>query len=131
LDVVERPNEALGTYELRIKRDLVDVSLARSPSSTNGDGNTAGATQQAYAYRVELSRGGVMASASGLDQPEVVLPQLCMRLLSHANVEPVGSRTRSEGHEAFQAALDATRLERGIEDRTPGRGAHEEEDHDD
>ncbi len=135
LDVTERLNEALGTYELRIKRDLVDVSLARSPSPANGDGNAAGATQKAFAYRVELSHGGVMASMSGLDQPEVVLPQLCLRLLSRVHVERVGSRARSEGYEAFQAALDATRLERGIEDRTdrtPRQGAHdEEEDHDD
>jgi hypothetical protein len=128
LDVVERLNEALGTYDLRIKRDLVDVSLARSPSSTNGDGNTAGAAQKAFAYRVELSKDGVMASAAGLDQPEVVLPQLCLRLLSRVHVEPVGSRARSDGYEAFQAALDATRLERGIEDRTPHEGTHEEED---
>jgi hypothetical protein len=83
---------------------------------------------QAYAYRVELSKDGVMASAAGLDQPEVVLPQLCLRLLSRVHVEQVGSRARSEGYEAFQAALDATRLERGIEDRTPHEGTHEEED---
>jgi hypothetical protein len=121
LDVVERLNDALGNYELRIKRELVDVSMAR-PNPANGDG--AAAAQKAYAYRVELSKDGVMASAAGLDQPEVVLPQLCMRLLSHANVEQVGGRPRTAGYEAFKAALDATRLERGIEDQ-PDR---EEED---
>ncbi len=127
LDVTERLNEALGTYELRITRALVGLSPVRTPAPGNGGGNAA-TPHQAYAYRVELSKEGVMASAAGLDQPEVVLPQLCLRLLSRVNVEPVGSRARSEGYEAFKAALDATRLERGIADGTPHEGPHEEED---
>jgi len=126
LDVTERLNAALGTYELRITRDLVDVSLARPVAPVNGEG-TAPIVQQAYAYRVELSQDGVLASAAGLDQPEVVLPQLCLRLLARAHVEPVGRRGRSEGCEAFKAALDALRLERGIADRILGEGTHEED----
>jgi hypothetical protein len=118
-DVVERLDEALGAYDLRIKRDLVDVAMAQP---ANGQ---APAPQKAYAYRVELTHGGVTASSSGLDQPEVVLPQLCLRLLSHVNVEAVGARPRSAGYEAFQAALDATRIERGIDE---GENTHHEED---
>jgi hypothetical protein len=125
LDVVERLNQSLGTYEVRIKRELVDVALARAQAPANGNGN--GQTQKAYAYRVELSKDGVMASAAGLDQPEVLLPQLCLRLLSHAGVEQVTPQQRSQGYEAFAAALEATRLERGIEDNVPQHGAEEDE----
>ena len=69
-----------------------------------------------------------MASAAGLDQPDFVLLQLCLRVLSHVNAERTGSQARSAGYEAFQGALEATRLERGIVDRTPQEGTHEEED---
>jgi len=122
-DVVDRLNQSLGTYELKIKRELVDVALARTqaPANVNGNGTQ---PQKAYAYRVELSKDGVMASAAGLDQPEIVLPQLCLRLLAHAGVERVGPKTKSAGYEAFAAALETVRLERGIEDRVPER--HEE-----
>ena len=122
VDVMERLNESLGTYDLRITRDLVDVAMARPPA--NGNGNAA-APQKAYAYRVELSHGGVTASSSGLDQPEVVLPQLSLRILTQSNVQAVGARPRSEGYEAFKAALDATRLERGI-DVNAGQQAEED-----
>ena len=123
-DVMERLNEALGTYDLRINRALVDVALA----PTGPVGNGARPVQQAYAYRVELSKGGVMASQSGLDQPEIVLPPLCLRVLSHANVERVGTQPRSAGYEAFQGAVEAVRLERGIVDRAPGEDPGREDD---
>ena len=127
LDVVERLNEALGSYEIRIQRGLVEIAMGRPQTLPHAAGTPA--PQQAYAYRVELMHNGVLAAAAGLDQPEVVLPQLFLRVLSHVNVERVGSRPRTDGYEAFQAAVDATRLERGIVDRAPGDpGPHEEED---
>jgi hypothetical protein len=119
-------NEVLGTYDLRINRALVDVSLA--PTGPVGNGSPLRPPQKAFAYRVELSHGGVMASQAGLDQLEIVLPQLCLRVLSHVNVERTGSQARSAGYEAFQGALEATRLERGIVDRTPGEPGNREED---
>ncbi len=127
LDVIERLNEALGSYELKITRDLVDVSLAR-PVAPGAEDAHAPIVQQAYAYRVELSKDGVMASVSGLDQPEVVLPQLCLRLLTHVGVQQTAPRQRTEGYEAFKAALESTRLERGIEDAPrAGESIDEEE----
>ena len=68
-----------------------------------------------------------MASVAGLDQPELVLPQLCLRVMTHAGVERTTPKPRSEGQEAFAAALEAARLERGIEDRVPQAGAEEED----
>jgi len=126
-DVVTQLNQSLGTYEVTIKREMVDVAMARTQVPANGNGN--GQTQKAFAYRVTLAKDGVMASASGLDQPEIVLPQLCLRLMAHAGVERVGPQQRTEGFDAFAAALEAVRLERGIEDPVPQRGA--EEDHND
>ena len=125
-DVMERLNEALQTYELRITRALVEVSLASTVPA--GNGAVGRPPQKAFAYRVELSHGGVMASQSGLDQPEIVLPQLCLRVLSQSNVERVGVRPRSAGYEAFQGAVEAVRLERGIVDRTPGEDPGREDD---
>ncbi len=124
-DVVAQLNQSLGTYEVKITRELVDVSMARSQANGNGNGQT----QKAYAYRVELSKDGVLASAAGLDQPEILLPQLCLRLMAHAGVEQVGPVQRTEGYEAFAAALEAVRLERGIEDPVPQTGAEEDETH--
>ena len=107
LDVIEKLNEALGTYDLRIKRDLVNVAIANSPQGT----------QQAYAYRVELTHKNVTASQSGLDQPEVVLPALSLRVLTQVGTERTGPVQRSEGYEAFQALLESARLQRGMDEQ--------------
>lgn len=115
-EVIERLDETLKTYELRIKRNLVDVALGGAHG-----------TEKAYAYRVELTHAGVTASAAGLDQPEIVLPQLCSRLLANENVLPVGPRLMTDGKDAFRAALDAARLERGIVDNAPARPGQGEE----
>ena len=113
LEAVERLNAALGTYELQIERRLVDVVTARRPDG-GGNGNGYAAVEQAYRYSVRLSKNGVVASYEGLDQPEVVVNGLTIRILTNVNVEPVHARERTEGQEAFQAALDTLLLERDV-----------------
>jgi hypothetical protein len=105
----QRLNELLREYEITIRREKGQVAMVKP----DGDGNLAAEESGACVYRISLGKGGVTLQYAGADQPEVVVPEMALRLLTALEQQKTPGE-KSNGLEAFEAAVEAAVLERQV-----------------